>query len=297
MGPDRRVWLTGFFNDVVWAYTPDSGAVQTYHVNATPETLAQVRALEFDGNDDLWILNGGTSSIVRLDIASGAYETFNADMYAHSLDLDSAGNIWVNDYFGKPERIGVVDAGTGAVETMTIPSAGLTEANGLPLPYGLQVDAKDRLWVTMLAANTLVRYDTRTGEAKLYQMPTENAGPRRPGLGPDGILWIPEFAAGKLAKFDPESESFTEYDLGLSAAGPYDVEVDQKTGMVWVSGSNDSSIFRFDPKSETLTRYPWPTEPGFIRHIAVDEETGDVWAAYSSYPPGTPKLVRLQPNG
>jgi len=297
MGPDRRVWLTGFFNDVVWAYTPDSGAVQTYHVNAPPDTLAQVRALEFDGNDDLWILNGGTSSIVRLDIASGAYETFNADMYAHSLDLDSAGNIWVNDYFGKPERIGVVNAATGAVETMTIPSAGLTEANGLPLPYGLQVDAKDRLWVTMLAANTLVRYDTRTGEAKLYQMPTANSGPRRPGLGPDGILWIPEFAAGKLAKFDPESESFTEYDLGLSAAGPYDVEVDQRTGMVWVSGSNDSSIFRFDPASETFTRYPWPTEPGFIRHIAVDEETGDVWAAYSSYPPGAPKLVRLQPNG
>ena len=34
-------------------------------------------------------------------------------MYAHSLDLDSQGNIWVNYYFGKPERIGVVDANTG----------------------------------------------------------------------------------------------------------------------------------------------------------------------------------------
>ena len=93
---------------------------------------------------------------------------------------------------------------------MTIPSADLSEANGLPLPYGLQVDQKDRLWVTMLAANTLVRYDTRTGDAKLYRMPTENAGPRRPGIGPDGILWIPEFAAGKLARFDPETETFTE---------------------------------------------------------------------------------------
>ena len=232
-----------------------------------------------------------------MDIASGDYQTFDADMYAHSLDLDSQGNIWVNYYFGKPERIGVVDANTGAVKTMTIPSANLSDENGLPLPYGLQVDDKDRLWVTMLTANTLVGYDTKTGDAKLYQMPTANSGPRRPGLGPDGILWIPEFAAGKLAKFDPETETFTEYDLGSSAAGPYDVEVDQKTGIVWVSGSNDSSIYRFDPATETFARYPWPTEPGFIRHIAVDEDTGDVWATYSSYPPGVPKLVRLQPNG
>ena len=297
VGPDRRIWVTGFFNDVAWAYQADSGAVQTYHVNAVPDVLAQVRALEFDGNGDLWILIGGTSSIVKLDIASGDYQTFDADMYANSLDLDSQGNIWVNDYFGKPERIGVVDASTGAVKTMTIPSANLSDENGLPLPYGLQVDDKDRLWVTMLTANTLVGYDTKTGDAKLYQMPTANSGPRRPGLGPDGILWIPEFAAGKLAKFDPETERFTEYDLGSSAAGPYDVEVDQKTGIVWVSGSNDSSIYRFDPATETFARYPWPTEPGFIRHIAVDEDTGDVWATYSSYPPGVPKLVRLQPNG
>lgn len=297
IGPDRRIWVTGFFNDVVWAYQPITGAVQSYNVNATPDTLAQVRALEFDGNGDLWILNGGTSSIVKLDIKSGSYETYDADMYAHSLDLDSQGNIWVNDYFGKPERIGVVDARTGKVKTMPIPSADLSEANGLPLPYGLQVDQMDRLWVTMLAANTLVRYDTRTGDSKLYQMPTANSGPRRLGIGPDGIVWIPEFATGKLARFDPETESFTEYDLGSSAAGPYDVEVDQKTGIVWVSGSNDSSIFRFDPETESVTRYPWPTERGFIRHIAVDEETGDVWATYSSYPPAAPKLVRLQPNG
>ena len=89
VGPDRRIWVTGFFNDVAWAYQADSGAVQTYHVNAVPDVLAQVRALEFDGNGDLWILIGGTSSIVKLDIASGDYQTFDADMYAHSLDLDS----------------------------------------------------------------------------------------------------------------------------------------------------------------------------------------------------------------
>jgi len=294
VGPDRRIWVTAFFHDDMWALDPESGAVEIFHVNATPDTLAQVRAVEFDRKGRLWALLGGTEAAVRLDIETGAYETFDVGMYAHSLDLDSAGNIWVNDYFGKPERIGVVDVESGELETFDIPSANLSEAAGLPLPYGLQVSSDNVVWVTMIAANTLVGYDIESGKAKLYEMPTPNSGPRRPAIGPGGAVWIPEFAAGKLASVAAATETFTEYDLGSPTVGPYDVEVDQQSGIVWISGSLSSSIFRFDPANGEMREYPWPTEPGYIRHIAIDPETGDVWSAYSSLPAAKPKIVRLQ---
>lgn len=297
VGPDGRVWIAAFFNDEVWALTPDTGEIQHFPVNEEPDTLGQARALEFDQDGKLQVLLGGTNAVVKLDPKTGAYETYNAGMYGHSLDLDSAGNVWFNDYFGKPEQIGVVDGKTGALTVHPIPSANLTDSEGLPLPYGMQIDQDDVLWITGLASNQLVRFDTHTNAAKSYDMPTPNSGPRRLGIGPDGIIWVPEWSTGKLAKFDPKTEQFTEYQPGLSTVGPYDVEVNQKTGEVWMTGSLSSSIFRFEPKTETWTEFRWPTEPAYTRHIAVDEATGDVWTAYSSLPEAVAKIVRLQPNG
>lgn len=297
LGPRGRVWIAAFFNDEVWALTPSTGEIQVYPVNEKPDILGQVRALKFGADGRLRLLLGGTKAVVVLDPETGDYETLDAGMYGHSLDLDSAGNVWFNDYFGKPEQIGVIDGKTGALTVHPIPSANLTTEQGLPLPYGLQMDQDDVLWIAALASNQLVRFDTRTGDAKSFEMPSPNSGPRRLAIGPDGLIWIPEWSTGKLAKFDPKTEQFTEYQPGLSTIGPYDVEVNQKTGEVWMSGSLSSSIFRFEPKSEVWTEFRWPTEPAYIRHIAVDEATGDVWSAYSSLPEAEPKIVRLQPNG
>jgi streptogramin lyase len=297
VGPKGRIWIAAFFNDEVWALIPATGEIEAFPVNQKPDTWGQARALEFDRTGKLWVLLGGANAVVKLDPESGLFETHDAGMYGHSLDLDSAGNIWFNDYFGKPERIGGIDGKTGALTAHPLPSANLDDAEGLPLPYGLQIDQDDVLWITGLASNTLVRFDTRTGNSKAYEMPTPNSGPRRPGIGPDGRVWIPEWSTGKLAEFDPKTERFTEYQPSLSTIGPYDVDVNQKTGEVWMTASLSSSIFRFDPKTEKWTEFRWPTEPAYTRHIAVDEATGDVWSAYASLPEAEPKIVRLQPNG
>jgi streptogramin lyase len=297
VGPDRRIWVTGFFNDEMWALEPSTGEIEAFPINEKVDTLGQVRALKFKANGKLVMLLGGTDAMVELDPETGAYQTFDAGMYGHSLDLDSQGNVWFNDYFGKPEQIGKIDGGTGELTVHQIPSAYLTEAAGLPLPYGMQIDQDDILWSTSLASNQLIRFNTRTGDANSYDMPTPNSGPRRLAIGPDGILWIPEWNTGKLTRFDPKSEKFSQFQPGLSTIGPYDVEVNQKTGEIWMSGSLSSSIFRFDPATEIWTEFRWPTEPAYVRHIAVDEETGDVWSAYSSLPEAVAKIVRLQPNG
>lgn len=293
LGPDGRVWITAFFYDEIWALDPEAGDIQRFPVDDDPEVNAQPRALEFDGEGDLWIVNGGTEAVIRLHPDTGDYESFDIGMYAHSLDLDSEGNVWVNDYFAAEERIARLDRRTGEVTIVKVPSASLPEEQGLPLPYGLQIDGEDRLYSTQLAANTLVRYDIRTGEGTLYEMPVENAGPRRPGTGADGRLWIPEFNTGHVTAFDPQTGKFERVDLGLSTLGAYDVEVNAANGDVWITGSLDSSLLRYRADGGSVARIPLPTEPAYTRHIAIDSASGDVWSAYSSLPPATPKIVRL----
>ncbi len=294
LGPDGRVWITAFYNDVVWALTPDTGAIQSYVVNENTDVMGQVRALAFDASGQLWVLLGGTESLVRLNPQDGSIETFAVGMYPHSIEIDSHGKLWFNDYISAGEKVGTIDPSTRELQIFDLPSAGLTKQQGLPLLYGIQIDESNVLWGTMLAANKIFRFDTRTHDAELYDMPTPNSGPRRPGMAPDGSLWIPEFNIGSVARFDPASKSYTRHELGLATMGPYDTAVDPNSGHVWSAASLGSAMIRIDPATGHRDTYPFPTEPAYPRHIAIDEVSGDVWTTYSSMPDAVPKIVRIE---
>lgn len=298
MGPKGRVWVTGFWTGEMWALDPATGTFETFDVNpdADPKIPAQTRALEFDKNGILWAINGGTKSVVSLDPATKEVKVFPVDMYAHDIVLDSKGDVWFNDYFAKKERIGHLKVADGTVETFDLPGLDTPPEVGIPLPYGLMVDADDRLYSTQLAGNTLATFDIKTQEAKLYPMPDANVGPRRTAMHPDGSLWIPEYNTGRVTRFDPKTEAFDAIELGVGPAGPYDADINQKTGEVWVSGSLDTSLFRVDPTTKAVTRIQLPTLPTLIRHMAVDENTGDVWVAYSSLPTAKSMVARISMN-
>lgn len=293
-GPDGRLWITAFFYDELWALDPDNGEIERFIVDDREEVNAQPRALKFDDNGILWLVNGGTESVLRLDPATGDYAEIPVGMYAHSIDIDPNGDIWVNDYFAAEERVAKVAAADNAVTVFPVPPAKRPASEGLPLPYGLQVDAQGRLYSTQLAAGTLVRFDTTTGKGTLFEMPLANSGPRRPGLGNNQGLWIPEFNTGHVAYFEPTTEVFERVALGSSSIGLYDVEVNQANNDIWATGSLASTLIRYRADIGSVLTVPLPTEPAYTRHIAVDEASGDVWTAYSSLPAAIPRVARLR---
>lgn len=292
--PSGQIWVTAFWGSEMWLLDPRTGKYEIYEVAASKSPSAQVRALEFDQKGMLWIVLGGTQSIVRLDPKTREYKTFPVGMYAHDIAIDSKGDVWINDYFSRPERIAHLATRTGKVKYYRLPSAGMPKADGMPLPYGLNIDAQDRLWSTQLAGNTLVRFDTRTKKAKLYRMPEGISGPRRNAIGLDGSIWIPEFNTGAITRFDPATEKFERFPLGDSALGPYDATTDPTDGSLWITGSLASSLVRFDPKMRSVEHYPLPTEPAYSRHVQIDPKSGDVWTAYSSLPTAVPRVVRFE---
>jgi virginiamycin B lyase len=131
---------------------------------------------------------------------------------------------------------------------------------------------------------------------KTFTMPSPHSGPRRLDVAADGIVWIPEFAAGKLARFDPKEESFDEYDFPTSNSLPYCARVSPVSGHVWVSQCANDAIARFDPATEEIVEFRLPSRIAYIRHLDIDTETGDVWAAYSHSPGIHPRITRLRSN-
>ena len=126
VGPNGKIWVTGFWTGEMWALDPTTGDYDTYDVypDRDEKIPAQTRALEFDKNGILWFINGGTSSVVSLNPATKELKSIEVGMYAHDIVLDSKGDPWFNDYFTRKDpRIGHVSAADGKVETFVLPGS------------------------------------------------------------------------------------------------------------------------------------------------------------------------------
>ena len=106
--------------------------------------------------------------------------------------------------------------------------------------------------------------------------------------------WIPEYAGGKLARFDPDRETFIEYDLPIPDALPYVVRVDQRRNTVWIGTGAADAVLAFEPSDERFTVYPLPTRGALIRHMDIDPVTGDLWAAYGASSGIPARILRIQ---
>ncbi len=128
----------------------------------------------------------------------------------------------------------------------------------------------------------------------MHEIPTPQAGPRRLDVDPDGVAWIPEYSAGKLARLNPATGEIREFEVPTRDALPYVARADPERGRIWIGEAGADAIARFDPGTGAFVEYALPTPAALIRHMDVDPRTGAVWAAYSPAPPVHPKIVRLE---
>ena len=103
----RELVFAGQKSGTVWALDPATGHVESYEVNDQPKVPAQVRALAFAQDGTLWLVNGGTESVVRLDPRTRKYITYKVGIYPHDIALDSHGDVWLNaqPFQLDPERV------------------------------------------------------------------------------------------------------------------------------------------------------------------------------------------------
>jgi streptogramin lyase len=105
-----------------------------------------------------------------------------------------------------------------------------------------------------------------------------------------GRLWFAEFAADKVAMFDPKKETFREWDVPPHTY-PYDVFLDRK-GELWVGSMSTDRVLRLDPASGRMIAYLLPHSTN-VRRVFVDDSTTPVtvWIGNNH----GAAIVKLQP--
>ncbi len=224
-----------------------------------------------------WITDGGQNAIVRVHPQSLEVTTFPlpGSGYANlnTATFDGDGILW---FTGQSGVYGRVDPGSGRVEIFESP-----RGEG---PYGIATTPDGTVWLASLAGSYIARIRSPDGRLTVVDVPTAGGGARRIWSDSAGRLWVTEWFAGKLARYDPAKRSWKEWPLPGNAPQPYAVFVDDED-LVWVTDFGANSLVRFDPARQRFESFRLPQPGANVRQLLGRD--GEVWGAES----GTDRLV------
>lgn len=121
------------------------------------------------------------------------------------------------------------------------------------------------------------------GEVSEWPVPTPQFA-RDPAPGPDGTIYIAVMHGNKIARFDPKTETFKEWDLPEKAT-PHGLLVDGE-GRVWYTGYGNGTIGELDVKTGKVIQHEVPG--GGNPHTLIIDD-GVIWFSIR----GTDRLGRL----
>jgi len=230
-----------------------------------------------------WVTDGGLNAIVRVDPVTGEVRRFplpsnrpNANLNTAVFDKDGR-TLW---FTGQSGVFGRLDTQTGAMTVSDSPrGAG---------PYGIASCPDGEIYYASLAGSYVGRIVKETGGATVLVPPTAGQGARRVWCDSRSRVWVSEWNAGQLARYD--GASWKEWKLPGSNPMAYAVFVDD-ADVVWITDWGANGLARFDPVTETFAVRAHPSPNGNVRQLLGRH--GEVWGAMS----GQDRLVVARPAG
>lgn len=266
---DGGVWYTAQRTGKLGWLDPASGAVR--EIALGPGSAPHGVIVGPDG--DAWVTDGGQNAIVRVDPETEAVEVHplppsapNANLNTAAFDAD--GLLW---FTGQAGWYGRLDPGSGQLEVFAAP-----RGSG---PYGITATPDGEIYYASLAGSYLGAVDRASGSVRVLEPSTPGAGVRRAWSDSSGAIWISEWNAGQLARYDPASGGWQEWPLPGDDPHAYAVFVDE-TDAIWISDFGANAILRFDPETETFTSFPAEGRSAEVRQLLG--RPGEVWGAESA---------------
>jgi virginiamycin B lyase len=211
-------WLAMMFQGGLMKFDTHTSTFHHYplppnlNVDTAQQSMVMPGQSQVDGK--VWTNDVNTHAILRLDLATGAYEAVdpfagmpiggNREHSPYGMTADSHNNLYFMD-FGD-ENVGRVDAKTFRATIYPTPTAHSR-------PRRTMLDDKGRLWFAEFAANKLGMFDLKHEDIKEWNAPTPFTFPYDVHLDKTGELWAGSMSSDRVLRFDPETGKSIEYLL------------------------------------------------------------------------------------
>ena len=266
---DGGVWYTAQGAGALGWLDPETGLTRQIDLGAG----SRPHGVIVGPDGAAWVTDGGLNAIVRVDPTTSRLDVYPLPADRSNANLNTAafagdGRLW---FTGQNGILGRLNPATGAMDVFDAP--------GGRGPYGIAATPSGVVYFASLAGSYVGRIDSESGAVVDLTPPTLGQGARRVWSDSAGRIWVSEWNAGQLARFDPVTSRWSEWSLPGPAPQAYAVFVDD-TDIVWVSDFGGNAIHRFDPASESFTTFSLPSQAGNVRQILG--RPGEVWAPESA---------------
>ncbi len=276
---DGIAWYSSFGEQNLGRLDPKTGDVKEYlipeHKPGYPTGLLGLRS-DRDGN--LWLGNMYQATIVKFDRKTEKFQfwTLPAEQNIDAAQVNMVspqsshvdGKVWAqNNGFAGVHRL---DIATGRIETWE-PFKDAKEPHNI---YDVIPDSQNNVYFTDFRLRHIGRIDAKTGEVKLYEVPTPASAPRRGQMDAQDRLWFAEYRGDRIAMFDTRTEQFKEWKVSPRWSAPYDVAIDRNEE-AWTGSMLTDQVTRLNTKSGETVQYLLPRSTN-IRRVFVDNSTNPV---------------------
>jgi streptogramin lyase len=278
---DGIVWFSSFGEQNLGRLDPKTGKVTEYPIpEHKPGFPTGGLGLRLDRDSNLWLGNMYQATIVKFDRKTETFKFWplppDQNIDAAQVNMVSAqsshvdGKVWTqNNGFAGVHRL---DLATGTIETwQPFKSAPKGEVHNI---YDVIPDSKNNVYFTDFRQRHIGRVDARTGEVKLFEIPTPGSAPRRGSMDGQDRLWFGEYRGNRIGMFDTTAEQFKEWKMSTSWSAPYDVVLD-KNEEAWTGSMTTDRVTRLNTRTGEMIDYLLPRSTN-IRRVFVDNSTTPV---------------------
>jgi virginiamycin B lyase len=277
------VWYSSFGEQNLGRLDPKTGKVTEFPIEEhKPDFPTGLLGLRSDPQGNLWLGNMYQATIVKFDRNT---ETFKFWPLQGDENIDAAqvnmvspqssnvdGKVWTqNNGFAGVHRL---DIATGKIETWE-PFKGVPGPHNI---YDVIPDSKNNVYFTDFRQRHIGRIDAKSGEIRLYEIPTPNSAPRRGTMDAEDRLWFGEYRGDRIGMLDTRTGQFREWPVRPKWSSPYDVMSD-KNEEAWTGSMLSDQVTRLNTKTGESVNYLLPRTTN-IRRVFVDNSTTPVtfWA-------------------
>ena len=153
---------------------------------------------------------------------------------AYGMDVAGDGRVWFVER--EANKVARLDPASGKIDEFPTPT--------VDVPRRMGTDWNGDLWVGFHETGKLVKVDQKTGKFTFYEPPTKGSGAyiARPDARTK-VIWLTEQTADKIARFDPATETWTEFSLPIIESDARRIELDPTNpNRIWWSGDTSSHL-------------------------------------------------------
>jgi virginiamycin B lyase len=237
VGPDGAAWVTEGGQNAIARYKPTGSAGRAkVDLFMVPKPNANLNTPVFDKEGTLWF-TGQSGVIGRCEPKSEKVEAWDSPRgYGpYGIAVTPRGTVWYVSLAGN--YLAQIDTATGKPRIVEPP----TPQQGARRVWS---DSQGRLWISEWNSGQVSVHDPADGSWKSWKLPGDRPRTYAVYVDNQDIVWLTDFAANAIVRFDPRTEAFLSFPSDRPGANVR--QLHGRPGEVWGAESGTGRIVVID---------------------------------------------------